>query len=130
MKYMLMMNTRGQQAYQIMEWPKEAIAAHIGYMKDFAGRLAASGSLVAAEGLAGPDEAKLVRAGPDGLPLTDGVFPESKEFLAGYWIIEVESADEACQVAAEASVAPGPDGKPLYLPIEVRQVMAGPPEDF
>ena len=61
---------------------------------------------------------------------TDGVFPESKEYLAGYWIIDVESPERAYQFAAEASDAPGPAGAPFNMPIEVRQVMSGPPEPF
>lgn len=125
-----MMHTPSGGPYQIANWPKDAIVAHIGFMKDFAKKLAAAGELVAAEGLAGPDQAKLVRAGSDGKPVTDGVFPESKEFLAGYWIIDVESAERAYAIAGEASAAPGPGGKPLNLAIEVRQVMSGPPADL
>ena len=71
-----------------------------------------------------------MRAGKDGKPVTDGVFPEAKEFLAGYWIVDVESAERAYQIAAEASAAPGPGGTPLNLAIEVRQVMSGPPSDL
>ena len=93
----------------------------------FGRKLSEAGELVAAEGLAGPDQAKLVRAGKDGAPMTDGVFPEAKEFLAGYWIVDVESEQRAIQIAAEASAAPGPGGKPLNMPIELRQVMSGPP---
>jgi hypothetical protein len=85
---------------------------------------------VAAEGLSGPDQAKLVRAGSDGRPVTDGVFPEAKEFLAGYWIIDVETTAEAYRIAAEASAAPGPGGKPLNLAIEVREVLSAPPKDL
>ena len=70
-----------------------------------------------------------MRAGKDGKPITDGVFPESKEFLAGYWIVDVDSADRAYQIAAEASLAPGKGGAPLYLAIEVRQVGTPPPEN-
>ena len=66
----------------------------------------------------------------DGAPVTDGVFPESKEFLAGYWIVDVENQQRAYAVAARASAAPGPGGKPFNMPIEVRQVMSGPPEEF
>ncbi len=130
MKYMLMMNARGQQAYQIAEWPQEDIKAHIAFMMRFSKQLADAGELVANEGLAGPDQAKLVRAGKDGAPITDGVFPESKEFLAGYWIVDVESPERAYEVAAQASAAPGPGGAPLNMPIEVRQVMGGPPDDW
>ena len=129
MKYMLMMNAPGKTAYQIATWPKSDIEAHIAFMRGFASKLASNGELVSAEGLSGPDQAKLVRGGPNGEPVTDGVFPETKEFLAGYWIIDVDSPERAYAVAAEASMAPGPGGAPLHLPIEVRQVMSGPPTD-
>jgi hypothetical protein len=89
-----------------------------------------SGELVSAEGLAFPDQAKLVRAGKDGEPVTDGVFPESKEFLAGYWIVDVDAAERAYAIAARVSAAPGPSGAPLNMPIEVRPVMSAPPAEF
>ena len=127
MKFILMMNTPGGGEYQIMKWPKQDIEAHIGFMMNFAKKLKAAGQLVAAEGLAAPSQAKLVRAGKDGKPVTDGVFPESKEFLAGYWIVDVDTAERAYQIAAEASSAPGIGGQPLNLGIEVREVMSGPP---
>lgn len=129
MKFMLMMNTPSGGPYQIASWPHEDLLRHIEFMKSFAVRLKASGELVGAEGLAGPDEAKCVRAGEQGQPVTDGIFPETKEFLAGFWIVEVESPERAYQIAAEASAAPGIGGKPLALPIEVRQVMSAPPTD-
>jgi hypothetical protein len=130
MKYMLMMNTPGGGPYQVANWEKKDFQAHIQFMMDFNRKLGESGELVGAEGLAGPDQAKLVRAGKDGQPVTDGVFPESKEFLAGYWIVDVESPERAYELAAQASAAPGPGGKPLNLAIEVRQVMSGPPKDL
>ena len=129
MKFMLMMNTPSGGPYQISSWPKEDFKAHIAFMMGFAKKLGAAGELVGAEGLAGPDQAKRVRAGKDGKPITDGVFPESKEFLAGYWIIDVDTAERAYAIAAEASAAPGPGGAPLNLAIEVRQVLSGPPKD-
>jgi len=104
-------------------------------MHAFSMELKDSGAFVAAEGLAFPDQAKLVRAGSDGTPITDGVFPEAKEFLAGYWIVDVESPEEAYKIAARASAAPhpprhGPGGPAENQPIEVRQVMSGPPEEL
>ncbi|MEO8227875.1 MAG: YciI family protein, partial [Gemmatimonadota bacterium] len=74
-------------------------------------------------------QARLIRAGNDGRPVTDGVFPETKEFLAGYWIVEVDSPARAYELAAKASAAPGPGGAALNMPIEVRQVMSAPPKD-
>jgi hypothetical protein len=127
MKYMLMMNTPTGGEFQIMSWPKKDIEAHIGFMIEFAKKLRAAGELVGAEGLASPTQAKLVRAGKDGRPATDGVFPESKEFLAGYWIVDVPSSERAFQIAAEASAAPGVGGVPINMAIEVREVMACPP---
>jgi hypothetical protein len=70
-----------------------------------------------------------VRAGKDGRPVTDGPFAEAKEFLAGFWIVDVDRPERAYEIAARASAAPGPGGAPLDMPIEVRQVMSGPPAD-
>ncbi|HEY2017187.1 MAG TPA: YciI family protein [Bryobacteraceae bacterium] len=130
MKYILMMNTMKAGEEGIAGWPKQDIQAHIGFMINLCKDLGAAGELVSAEGLAFPDQAKLVRAGKDGAPITDGVFPESKEFLAGYWIVDVPTPERAYEIAARASAAPGPGGAPLNMPIEVRQVMSAPPEEF
>ena len=130
MKYILMMNCPKSGYETFGAWPPEDIKAHIGFMMGFNQSLRESGQLVSAEGLASPQEAKLVRAGQDGAPVTDGVFPESKEFLAGYWIVDVESTEQAYAIAARASAAPGPGGAPMNMAIEMRQVMAGPPEEF
>jgi len=130
MKYMLMMNHPGNGPYQIAQWPKQDLQAHIAFMIRFSKKLGESGELVAAEGLSGPEQAKIVRAGKDGKPITDGVFPESKEFLAGFWIVDVDSPERAYAIAAEASAAPGPGGVPLNMPIEVRLVPSGPPKDL
>ena len=129
MKYMLMMHApRGEGDWQVFNWPPEDLKAHIGFMKRFAEELSRSGELVGAEGLAGPNEARIVRAGKGGTPeVTDGPFPESKEFLAGYWIVDVESTQRAYEIAARASAAPGRGGVPLNMRIEVRQVMSAPP---
>ena len=130
MKYILMMNCPKTGYDTFSAWPKKDIQAHIGFMIGFNKALREAGELVSAEGLASPHEAKLVRAGTDGAPVTDGVFPEAKEFLAGYWIVDVETPSQAYAIAARASAAPGPDGVPINMPIEVRQVMSGPPADL
>jgi hypothetical protein len=127
MKFMMMMHHPGKQPYQMMSWARADIVAHIEFMKNFAQKLTRNGELVACEGLAHPEAAKLVRAGSNNEPVTDGVFPESKEFLVGFWIIDVENEQRAYALAAEASAAPGPGGKPVPIPIEVRQVMSAPP---
>jgi hypothetical protein len=128
MKFMLMMNApRGDGDWGVMTWPPEDLKAHITFMKRFAEELKDAGELVAAEGLASPGQARVVRAGKGGAPeVTDGPFPEAKEFLAGYWIVDVESREQAYAIAARASAAPGPRGVPLNLPIEVREVMSAP----
>lgn len=130
MKFMLLMNHQGTGPYEIDGWPPEAIKAHIAFMGEISRKLGASGEMVGGEGLAGPEQARLVKAGKDGRPVTDGVFPESKEFLAGYWIVDVDGAERAYQIAAEISLAPGPTGAPLHLAVEVRPVMSGPPADW
>ena len=128
MKYILMMHTPRGGDYQIMQWPKKDLEAHIAFMMNFSKKLSASGELVGAEGLSAPSQAKLVRAGKDGKPVTDGIFPESKEFLAGFWIVQVDSPQRAYEIAAEASAAPGVGGTPLNMAIEVREIPSGPPQ--
>ncbi len=130
MRFMLMMHApRGTGDYQANNWSPEDFKAHIAFMHDFNKDLTQAGELAAAEGLAPPGQARLVRAGQPGAPaVTDGPFPEAKEFLAGYWIVEVDQAERAYEIAAQASAAPGPGGKPLIIPIEVRQVMSAPPD--
>jgi hypothetical protein len=125
-KYLLMMNVPGGGPYQIEGWSPQDVEAHMAFMQSFANRLRESGELVAAEALSSPDQAKPVRANSEGIPITDGVFPESKEFLAGFWMVDVANVERAYAIAAEVSAAPGVSGVPLYLTIEVRQVMSGP----
>src|ERR1700687_5781622 len=102
MKYILMMNTM-RAGRGVPHWPGKDLQAHIAFMKNLNKDLRESGEWVAAEGLSFPDQAKLVRAGKDGAPITDGVFPESKEFLAGYWIVDVENTEQAYANDARSS---------------------------
>ena len=128
MKFMLMMNApRGDGNWAIFDWPSDAIKAHVAFMVRLNQELREAGELVGIEALTPPRQAKLVRAGKGGEPITDGPFPESKEFLAGFWIVDVESRERAYAIAAHVSTAPGPDGKPLHMDVEVREVMSGPP---
>jgi hypothetical protein len=132
MRYMLMMHASkaGWKEAGIGTWPPADIKAHIDFMKGFAKSLAAAGELVDAQGLAGPEDAKLVRADKHGAPVTDGPFAEAKEFLAGYWIVDCEHLERVYEIAAHASAAPGKGGVPLNMAIEVRQVMSAPPSDM
>lgn len=130
MRYMLMMNVpAGSGEYQIGGWAPEDFKAHIAFMHRYNKDLKDAGEWVDGQGLAPPSQAKLVRAGRKGEPITDGPFAESKEFLAGFWLIDVDSPERAYALAAKASAAPGPGGAPLNMAIEVRPVLAGPPLD-
>src|SRR5688500_13995744 len=100
MKFMLMMNApRGTGDWAVGNWTSEDLKAHINFMNRFGQELKASGELVGAEGLAEPGQARIVRAGNGGVPeVTDGPFAEAKEFLAGYWIVDVESPQQAYEI--------------------------------
>ena len=133
MKFMMMMHAprSGWEVAGIGTWPAADIKAHIDFMHRFNADLQKAGEFVVAEGLALPDEARIVRAGRNGKPeITDGPYPESKEFLAGYWIVDVENPERAYELAARASAAPGKSGVPLNMPIEVREVRCAPPADM
>lgn len=123
MKYILMMHGKKSAWDEYIRWSKEDLQRNTEFMRRFNQELHESGVLVDTKGLALPQQAKIVWAGNDGQPVTDGVFPESKEFLAGYWVIDVDSPEQAYRIAARASAAPGPGGKPANMPIEVRQVL-------
>ena len=128
MRYMLMMHApRGSGQYQTSSWSSDDLTAHIAFMHDLNRDLTAAGELVTAQGLAAPGDARIVKVGKDGVPaVTDGPYPETKEFLAGFWIVDVDSTDRAYEIAARVSGAPGPGGKPIVIPVEVRQVMIAP----
>jgi hypothetical protein len=127
MKFMLIMNTPHDGYTQYMSWPQKVLEANGAFMEAFTKKLSEAGELVLTAGLASPQQAKLVRADDKGRPTTDGIFPESKEFLAGFWIIDVDSAERAYEIASEVMAAPhGPatmGGKPYEFGIEVREVM-------
>ncbi|HTI36030.1 MAG TPA: YciI family protein [Vicinamibacterales bacterium] len=130
MKFMLMMHVPASAPPNsgIMTWAPAEIQAHIAFMKRFNEQLRASGELVEAQGLDFPPRPRIVRAQPNAQPLvTDGPFAETKELLAGFWIVECPSAERACEIAAAVSAAPGPGGAPLNMPIEVREVISAPP---
>jgi len=131
MRFMLMMHApRGTGEYAVTSWSPDDLKAHIAFMHHLNRDLTDAGELVAAEGLAPPGQVKIVRAGSGGAPaVTDGPFAETKEFLVGFWIVDVDSERRAHEIAARASSAPGPGGRPLGIPIEVRQVMKAPPTE-
>lgn len=124
MKYILLMNGTRAGVDSYRAWSKSEIEAHFAFLKGFNKELSESAEFVANEGLAAPEQAKTVKAGKDGMPVTDGVFPEAKEFLLGYWIVDVEGPERAFEIAARLSAGPGPGGVPTCMPIEVRQIMS------
>lgn len=130
MKFMLMMHAprAGWKDAGIGTWPLEDIKAHIGFMLNFNKELTAAGEFVDAQGLNLPEAARVVRANKAGAPeVTDGPFPEAKEFLAGFWIVDVDTEARAYEIAARISAAPGKGGVPMNMAVEVREVMSAPP---
>jgi len=124
MKYILMMTGTKAGVDTYRAWSQSDVQAHFAHLARLNRELTESGELVANEPLAAPEQAKVVRAGKDGVPITDGVFPEAKEFLLGYWIVDVDTAERAHEIAARLSAGPGPGGVPTNMPIEVRQIMS------
>jgi hypothetical protein len=108
------------------EWTPEEVAAHVQFQLTLNRQLEELGELIDAQGLAGPDEARYVVSDGTTPLVTDGPFPEAKELLAGYRIVEVDTPERAVEIAARISAAPGQGGAPIRQRIEVRQVMAAP----
>jgi hypothetical protein len=121
MKYILLMSGTKAGVDTYRAWSKSDIDGHMAVLKTLNRELTESGEFVATQGLAAPHEAKLVRGVKEGMPVTDGIFPEAKEFLLGYWIVDVATPERAFEIAGRISAAPGPGGVPTNMPIEVRQ---------
>ena len=129
MRYMLLQNYGEVESgcAPMTEWSPGDIKAHNEFQQALNAELAELGELVDAQGLSGPEQAKFVVWDGAGAPvITDGPYPEAKELLAGYRLIDVETAERALEIAARASAAPGPDGVPIQQPIEVREVLSAP----
>jgi hypothetical protein len=129
MRFMLLQNYGRVESdcAPMTEWSPADISAHIAFQQALNAELTALGELVDAQGLAGPERARFVVSDGTGAPVvTDGPYPESKELLAGYRLIDVESPERAVEIAARASAAPGPNGIPIRQPIEVREVLSAP----
>jgi hypothetical protein len=129
MKYMLMMHTGQDVSGGIESWTPEDIKRHIEFQSAFDRGLVESGEMVFNEGLTFPDQARIVRSDGGAPVVTDGPFPESKEFLIGFWIVDCDTPERAYEIAGQASAAPGAGGAPLGIPIEVRPVGSPPPID-
>ena len=129
MKFMLLQAYGGvpEGTPPMGEWTPDEIEAHIKFQIDLNAELSERGEFVEAQGLTAPELAKFVVHDGAGVPVvTDGPFPESKELLAGYRIVDVESTERALEIAARGSAAPGPGGLPIRQSIEVREVMGLP----
>jgi hypothetical protein len=129
-KYLLLKHYRGAPApvndVPIDQWTPEEVAAHLQYMSDFADRLKDTGEFVDAQALA--PEGTSVRYGGDGQPpVVAGPFAETKDLIAGWMVIDVESYDRALELAAELSAAPGAGGRPIHEWLEVRPFLTVPP---
>ena len=129
MRFMLLQNYGEVESgcAPMTEWAPEDVQAHIDFQRAMNDELAGLGELVDAQGLAGPDQAKFVVSDGVSAPvITDGPYPESKELLAGYRLVDVETLERAIEIAAQASAAPGHKGVPIRQAIEVRQVLSAP----
>jgi hypothetical protein len=129
MKYILLMSGTKAGVDTYHAWSQNDIEAHMAVLGRINKELTESGEFVATQGLAEPGEAKVVRGEKNGMPVTDGIFPESKEFLLGYWIVDVASPERAYAIAAHISAAPGPGGAPTNVPIEVRRFASYEPSE-
>ena len=130
MRFMLLQNYGGVESDcpPMTEWAPGDVTAHIDFQHALNAELAARGELVDAQALAAPEVAKFVVADGATAPvITDGPYPESKELLAGYRVVEVDTPERAVEIAALISAAPGQGGAPIQQRIEVRQIM-GPPD--
>jgi hypothetical protein len=124
MKYLMLKHYRGGPTPHVPfptmdHWTPEEVDAHIAYMKDFADRLRDTGEFVSEQALA-PGGAFVRYDGEGRPPVTDGPFAETKDLIAGWMIIDVESWERAVELAGELSAAPGPGGDPIHEWLEVR----------
>lgn len=123
-KYLLIVNYDGGAVQTPMsEWTPDEVKAHLDYYDALNEELRESGELVDGLALTEPDVAKVVRSDGTAPVVTDGPFPEFKEWLAGFQLIDVESEERAIEIAAKVSAVPCPGGVPQQQPIQVRQVM-------
>ena len=120
----------GLDAPPMSDWDPDDITAHMEYLRALNKELIESGELVDGLALTGPELARIVVSDGGPTVVTDGPFPEVKELLAGYQMIDVESEERAIEIAAKVSAAPGPGGAPLRQRIELRPVLGAIPSDL
>ena len=129
-KYLMLKHYRGAPAPgsgapMMDQWTPDEVDAHIRYMSDFADRLERTGELVDSQALA--PEGVWVRSDGEGRPpVTDGPFAETKDLIAGWMVVDVDSYERALELAGELSAAPGPDGEPIQEWLELRPFLGAP----
>lgn len=125
--YLLVNHDNGVAEGNMFSWDPADVKAHMAYYEALNKELEESGELVGGEALAWPDATRIVRSDGKSAPVvTDGPYAESKEQLAGFQIVDVDSLERAIEIAARVSAVPGPGGVPIQQPIEVRPVMDDP----
>jgi hypothetical protein len=129
-KYLLLKHYRGapepENCVPMDQWKPDEVDAHIKFMQDFAAQLEQSGEFVDAQGLA-PDGVWVRYDGEGRPPVTDGPFAETKDLIAGWMVIDVDSYERALELAGKLSAAPGANGEPIHEWLEVRPFMTAPP---
>jgi hypothetical protein len=128
-KYLLLKHYRGApeavNCAPMDQWTPEEIEDHLRYMNDFAKRLEGTGEFVDGQALA--QEGTWVRSDGAGRPpVTDGPFAETKDLIAGWMVIDVDSYDRAVELAGELSAAPGAGGQPIHEWLELRPFLTEP----
>lgn len=129
-KYLLLKHYRGAPPavndVPMERWTPEEVDAHVRFMGDFADRLRESGEFVDAQALS--PEGMWVRSDGEGRPpVTDGPFAETKDLIAGWMMIDVDSHERAVELAGELSAAPGDGGEPIHEWLELRPFLTAPP---
>ncbi len=129
-KYLLLKHYRGAPEavnnVPMDQWTPDEVEAHIRYMHDFAARLERTGEFVDGQALS-PDGVWVRSDGEGRPPVTDGPFAETKDLIAGWMVIDVDSYERAIELAGELSAAPGAGGKPIHEWLEVRPFLTEAP---
>jgi hypothetical protein len=129
-KYLLLKHYRGAPApvndVPMYQWTPDEVEAHMRYMSDFATRLVGTGEFVDGQALS-PDGMWVRYDGEGRPPLTDGPFAETKDLIAGWMVIDVDSSERAVELAGQLSAAPGAGGRPIHEWLEVRPFLTAPP---
>lgn len=136
MKYMILM-AGSQQHYDAMagksdvlpNWSPSDMQAMFDHMNALNEELRHAGEWVDGQGLTDPKDARRVQLEGDKLVVTDGPYAETKEVLAGYWVVECDSLERATEIAERAARCPVPEGFPTGVPVDIRPIGEGPKSD-